>query len=110
MKHQVFFFLLILSFTAHAMDRVLAISRLTSEQIVYALKSYSDLFLQGVNKEKMASEITRISETPLTFEDKKEIVARMEQLPRPKVTIIGDRVFCFESDSNHESKSHDSLS
>lgn len=110
MKYQAFFFLLIFSFTTHAMDRVLAISRLTSEQIVGALKSYSALFLQGEDKEKMESEITRIRKTPLTLEDKKEIVAKMEQFPRPKVTIIGDRVFCFESDSNYESKSHDSLS
>ena len=107
---QVFFFLLIFSCSVQAMERLLAISRVTSEQIVYALKSYSDMFPQFVNKEKMETEIKRISETDLTLEDKKEIIEKMEQFPRPKIANIGERIIVFERSDSYESKSHDSLS
>ncbi len=94
------------------MDRAQAIAKLTSEQIIYALKSYSGWFPELVNKERMDLEIKRISETSLTFEDKKEIVEQIERFPLPcsKITRVGDKVVFFESNSTYESKSHDSLS
>jgi hypothetical protein len=105
-KHQVFFFLLIFSCATYAMDRFLAISRVTNEQIVTALKSYYDWCPQLVDKEKMDSEIKRIRETTLTFEDKKEIVEKMEQFPRP--IAIGNRIIFVER-GDYESQSNDSI-
>ena len=103
MKHQVFFFLSIFSFSAYSMDHN-AINKLTNEQIVDALTVYCSTFPDFVNKNEAKKEMERIRTAALTFKDKREIVKKMQQFPCPDIVMIGDRAVLFERDG-YEAKS-----
>ena len=104
MKHQVFFFLSIFSFSVYSMNYRL-INKITNQDIVYALDWYCSQFPDIVNKDVAKQERQRILTTPLTLKDKKEIVEKMREFPFPtNIEVVGDRVFLSER-NGYEAKS-----